>query len=255
MGMTSFWTKWGQQYPVSVIQIDRCQVLQVKTKEKDGRDAIQVGSGQVNNPNAWRKPQIGHFAKAKVPPKRHIKEFHVTQENHLPLGWMIGPSHFRVGQYIDVKGTSKGKGTQGVMKRWNFKGQFASHGNSKAHRKPGSIGQCEYPGRVFKGKKMAGKMGAEPITTYALRVLKIDTERSLLYVGGSLPGHNKGLLQLRDSIKKVDRQYLTLHYPGYLPPKDGSYVGVEALPDPEIDSEETYWHENTGVVGPDTGED
>jgi len=130
----------------------------VKTKEKDGVDSIQVGVGEAKI-NKIKKPQIGHFLKHNLPPKKHLAEFQVTKENFLPVGYCLGPRHFKIGQWVDVKSVSIGKGTQGTMKRWNFGGGNATHGNSKAHRKPGSIGHCEFPGKVFKGKKMAGRMG------------------------------------------------------------------------------------------------
>lgn len=129
-----------------------------------------------------KKPQAGHFLKYGLPPKQHTAEFRCSPENFLPVGYMLGPSHFRIGQFVDVQATSKGKGYQGTMKRWNFSGQEASHGNSKAHRLPGSIGQCEYPGKVWKGKKMAGQMGNKNATVLNQRIVRIDIEKQLLYI-------------------------------------------------------------------------
>ena len=141
------------------MQIDRCQVIQVKTKERgDLVNSIQVGCG-TQHTKRMKKPQAGHYLKYGLPPKRHLAEFMVTPENLLPIGYFLGPRHFHIGQFVDVQAVSKGKGYQGVMKRWNFSGQPATHGNSKTHRHAGSIGMCEFPGKIFKGKKMAGHLG------------------------------------------------------------------------------------------------
>ena len=203
IGMTHFWNKWGQLVPCTVIQIDRCQVTQVKTKEKDGRDAIQVGCGEQRLKNL-AKPQAGHFLKYNLPPKRELVEFPVTPENFLPVGYALSPRHFSIGQFIDVQAVSKGKGYQGTMKRWNFSGQNASHGNSLSHRHPGSIGNNEFPGKVFKGKKMAGQLGNVNSTVMNQIVVKIDVDRSLLFVKGNVPGAISSLVKIRDAVKKVD---------------------------------------------------
>lgn len=174
----------------------------------------------------------------------------MTPENFLPIGFMLGPRHFRLGQFVDVQATSKGKGTQGVMKRWNFSGQEASHGNSKAHRLPGSIGQCEYPGKVWKGKKMAGRLGNVSATMMNQRVVRIDHEKSLLYIQGNVPGPIGGIVRIRDAVKKIDRQVWDLYYP--------TFVGHEDLDTSEslwtwdggdIDPNEQYIHENDVVSG------
>ena len=154
--MTSTWNKWGTLVPLTVVHLDRNQVVDIKTPERDGYLALQVGCGQKNT-KFLKKPQIGHYLKANVGPKSYLKEFKITPENKLPIGYMIGTRHFTVGQYVDVKGKSKGKGFQGAMKRWGFRGLPASHGHSLSHRSHGSTGQCQEPGRVFKGKKMAGR--------------------------------------------------------------------------------------------------
>lgn len=158
VGCTHFWDKWGKLQPCTVIQIDRCQVTQVKTKEKDGVDAMQVGIGEMV-PYKMKKPQVGHLLKNNLPPKKFLAEFPVSKECFLPLGYCLGPRHFKIGQLVDVCATSKGKGFQGPIKRWGFAMQNASHGVSKTHRAAGSIGMCEFPGKIFKGKKMAGHMG------------------------------------------------------------------------------------------------
>lgn len=163
IGMTHFWDKWGKVVPCSIIQIDRCQVTQVKTKEKDGVNSIQIGIGNKKIKHL-KKPEMGHFLKHYLPPKQHLGEFPCSPENFLPVGYCLGPRHFDVGQWVDVQATSKGKGFAGTIKRWNFSSQENSHGNSKAHRLPGSIGHCEFPGKVFKGKKMAGRLGNRSAT-------------------------------------------------------------------------------------------
>ena len=145
-----------------------------------------------------------------LPPKKHLAEFKVTEENFLPIVYSLGPSHFSIGQFVDVQSTSKGKGYQGVMKRWNFSGQKATHGNSKAHRLPGSIGQCEYPGKVWKGKKMAGHLGNQSATVLNQRVVRIDEARSLLYVMGNVPGAISSLVKVRDAVKKTEKQWWDL---------------------------------------------
>lgn len=165
-----------------------------------------------------KKPQAGHFLKHNLPPKRNLTEFKVTPENFLPVGYQLSPRHFRIGQFVDVQAISKGKGFQGTMKRWNFDGQFASHGNSVSHRHPGSIGMNEFPGKVFKGKKMAGHMGNVSSTMQNQIVVKIDVERSLLYVRGNVPGCISTPVKIKDASKKIDKQYLTLDYPTWIPP-------------------------------------
>ena len=152
-----------------------------------------------------KKPQAGHFLKFNLPPKRHLTEFPVTPENFLPVGYCLSPRHFQIGQFVDVQAISKGKGYQGTMKRWNFDGQGASHGNSVSHRHPGSIGNNEFPGKVFKGKKMAGQLGSESATILNQLVVKIDVERSLLFVKGNVPGGINTPVRIRDAVKKIDK--------------------------------------------------
>ena len=163
-----------------------------------------------------KKSMAGHFMRANVPPKKDIAEFKVSPEGFLPVGYMLGPRHFRVGQFVDVKSRSKGKGTAGTIKRWNFSSQENTHGNSKAHRLPGAIGQCEFPGRVFKGKKMAGKLGYQSTTMYSLRVVKIDLERSLLYLRGNVPGCISEVVRVRDAFRKIDKQIFGLDFPTFV---------------------------------------
>lgn len=217
----------------------------------DGVDAIQVGCGS-RKLSKLKKPQAGHYLKYGLPPKMHLAEFPVTPENFLPIGYLLGPRHFHVGQFVDVQATSKGKGFQGVMKRWNFSGQEASHGNSKAHRLPGSIGNAEYPGKVWKGKKMAGHLGNQKTTVLSQRVVRIDVDRSLLLVQGNVPGPVGGLVRIRDAVKKVEKQLWDLQYPTCLSPDDERLLTWDGG---DIDPYEVFYHENDVVSGNDDGGD
>ena len=206
-GMLSLWDEPDDPgtmptcHPCTVLQIDRCQVVNVRMPERDGYMALQVGAGarKARRVNAALR---GQFAKAGVEPKMKLSEFRVTPNALLPLGAEITCRHFVPGQYVDVQGTSVGKGTQGVMKRWGFKGQGASHGVSKYHRGAGAIGGCQDPGRVWKGKKMSGKMGNKKTSVHSLRLLKIDPERNLLFLRGTVPGHKGSFLRVSDSVRK-----------------------------------------------------
>lgn len=200
-GMVSYF-KDGKMVPCTVIEIDRCQVTDVKTQEKHGYNAVQVGCGEKKIDNVTRQ-MLGHFSRANVAPKKNVAEFQVRgKEALLPLGTLLQPSHFKVGQFVDIKARSRGKGFQGVMKRWGFSGQPASHGNSGAHRAPGSIGQNTDPARVFPGKKMAGHMGFDFRTVQNLEVLEVDDENGLLLVQGHVPGADDRFLRIRDAIKR-----------------------------------------------------
>ncbi|KAB2862694.1 MAG: 50S ribosomal protein L3 [Bauldia sp.] len=200
VGMTRVFTEAGEQVPVTVLKLDNCQVVAQRTEEKNGYTALQLGVGLrkvKNTPRALR----GHFAKAAVEPKRKVAEFRVSPENLIEVGAEITADHFVVGQFVDVTGTSVGKGFQGVMKRYNFAGGRATHGNSLSHRIPGSTGQRQDPGKVFKGKKMAGHMGDERVTTQNLRIVKTDTDRGLIMVRGAVPGAKGGWILIRDAVK------------------------------------------------------
>jgi large subunit ribosomal protein L3 len=202
VGMTRVFTDSGEQVGVTVLKVDNCQVVAQRTVEKNGYAAVQLGVGlrKVNNtPKALR----GHFAKASVEPKRKVAEFRVSPENLIDVGSEITADHFVVGQFVDVTGTSIGKGFQGVMKRWNFGGGRATHGNSLSHRIAGSTGQRQDPGKVFKGKKMAGHLGDERVTTQNLKIVKTDVGRGLIMVEGSVPGHNGGWILVRDAVKRA----------------------------------------------------
>src|SRR6201995_1074167 len=201
LGMTRIFTDEGNHVPVSVLQVDNCQVVAVRTEEKDGYTAGQLGVGTAKTKNV-SKPQRGHFAKAKVEPKARLAEFRVSQDALVPVGAEITAAHFVAGQYVDVTGTSIGKGYAGGMKRWNFGGLRATHGVSISHRSLGSTGQRQDPGKTFKNKKMAGHLGAERVTTQNLRVVQTDVARGLILVEGAVPGHAGGWIHVRDAVKR-----------------------------------------------------
>ena len=201
VGMTRLFTDDGQHVPVTVLKLDNCQVVAQRTEDKDGYNAVQLGSGfrkVKRTTNAMR----GHFAKAEVEPKRKLAEFRVTADNLIDIGAELAANHFLEGQKIDATGVSIGKGFAGAMKRHNFGGLRASHGVSISHRSHGSTGQCQDPGKVFKGKKMAGHMGDTRITTQNLTVVKTDVMRGLIMVKGAVPGSKGGWVLLRDAVKR-----------------------------------------------------
>ncbi|RMH38636.1 MAG: 50S ribosomal protein L3 [Alphaproteobacteria bacterium] len=201
LGMTRLFMEDGRQVPVTVLQLDGCQVVAQRTPEKDGYAAVQLGAGTAKAKRV-SKAMRGHFAVANVAPKRKLAEFRVDPENLIPVGAEISADHYLPGQYVDVSGISIGKGFAGAMKRHNFGGLRASHGVSISHRSHGSTGQCQDPGRVFKGKKMAGHMGAVRVTTQNLQVVRTDPERGLIMVKGSVPGSKGGWVTIRDAVKK-----------------------------------------------------
>lgn len=201
LGMTRVWTDDGTQLPVTVLQLDGLQVVSVRTEEKDGYTALQLGAGKRKVKHTT-KPMRGHFAKAKVEPKRKLVEFRVSENGLLNVGDEISAQHFLPGQFVDVTGTSMGKGFAGAMKRHNFGGLRASHGVSISHRSHGSTGQCQEPGRVFKGKKMAGHLGAVRKTVQNLQIVRTDAERGLILVKGAVPGADKGWVLVRDAVKR-----------------------------------------------------
>ena len=191
----------GKQIPVTVLQLDNLQVVAQRTTEKDGYTAVQLGAGSAK---AKRTSQAmrGHFAAAKVEPKRKVAEFRVDEANLIGVGEEIIANHYFEGQFVDVAGTSIGKGFAGAMKRHNFGGLRASHGVSISHRSHGSTGQCQDPGKVFKGKKMAGHMGAARVTTQNLQVVRTDADRGLIMVKGAVPGSKGGWVTIKDAVKK-----------------------------------------------------
>jgi large subunit ribosomal protein L3 len=199
-GMTRIFTPEGESIPVTVIEATPNRVTQRKTVEKDGYDAVQVTSGDVKSSRV-NKPQAGHFRKANVEAGRGLCEFRCDAEVALNVGDTMTVEGFTAGQKVDVTGTSKGKGFAGVIKRYNFRTQDMTHGNSRAHRAPGSIGQCQTPGRVYKGKKMAGHMGAETVTALTLQVVRVDQENNLLLVKGAVPGAKGGEVIVKPSSR------------------------------------------------------
>ncbi|MEE4192367.1 MAG: 50S ribosomal protein L3 [Halieaceae bacterium] len=200
-GMTRVFTEDGSSIPVTVIEVEPNRVTQVKDSDSDGYRAIQVTAGNCRA-NRISKSEAGHFAKAGVEAGRGLWEFRLEAEDEAPeVGAVLTVEAFEAGQKVDVAGKSKGKGFQGAVKRWNFKTQDATHGNSLSHRAPGSIGQCQTPGRVFKGKKMAGHMGAENVTTQGLEIVRVDVERNLLLVKGAVPGAPGGDVVVRPAVK------------------------------------------------------
>jgi large subunit ribosomal protein L3 len=201
LGMTRIFTDDGNHVPVTVLKIDHCQVVAVRSAEKDGYTALQLGVGKAKVKNVTQ-PQRGHFAKAKVEPKRKLVEFRVPQDALVEVGAEITAAHFVAGQFVDVTGTSKGRGFSGVMRRHNFGGLRATHGVSVSHRSHGSTGQRQDPGKVFKNKKMAGHYGDHRVTTQNLRVVKSDAERGLIMIEGAVPGAEGGYVLVRDAAKR-----------------------------------------------------
>ncbi|HBV53604.1 MAG TPA: 50S ribosomal protein L3 [Rhodobacteraceae bacterium] len=201
VGMTRLFMEDGRQIPVTVLQLDNLQVVAQRTSDKDGYTAVQLGAGSAK---AKRTSQAmrGHFAKAGVAPKRRIAEFRVTADNLIDVGAEISAEHYIAGQKVDVSGTSIGKGFAGAMKRHNFGGLRASHGVSISHRSHGSTGQCQDPGKVFKGKKMAGHLGSVRVTTQNLEVVRTDAGRGLIMVKGAVPGSKGGWVTIKDAVKK-----------------------------------------------------
>ncbi|MBO2452292.1 50S ribosomal protein L3 [Actinomadura barringtoniae] len=200
LGMTQVFDDEGRIVPVTVVQAGPCVVTQLRSQENDGYSAVQIGYGQID-PRKVNKPETGHFEKAGVTPRRYLVELRADDTTEYELGQEITVEVFEAGQKIDVTGTSKGKGTAGVMKRHGFKGLSASHGTQRKHRSPGSIGGCATPGRVFKGLRMAGRHGNARTTVQNLTVHAIDTDKNLLLIKGAVPGPNGGVVLVRDAVK------------------------------------------------------
>ncbi|NRB20285.1 MAG: 50S ribosomal protein L3 [Rhodobacteraceae bacterium] len=201
VGMTRLFMEDGKQIPVTVLQLENLQVVAQRTNEKDGYTAVQLGAGKAKVKRTSQAMR-GHFAAANVEPKRKVAEFRVSADALIEVGAEISAEHYLAGQKVDVSGTSIGKGFQGAMKRWNFKGLRATHGVSVSHRSHGSTGQCQDPGKVFKGKKMAGHMGSARVTTQNLEVVKTDADRGLVFIKGAVPGSKGGWVTVKDSVKK-----------------------------------------------------
>jgi large subunit ribosomal protein L3 len=201
VGMTRLFLEDGKQVPVTVLHMENLQVIAQRTSDSNGYTAVQLGAGTVKAKNV-SKALRGHFGVAKVQPKRKVAEFRVAPENLIDIGAEITADHYSEGQFVDVSGTSIGKGFAGAMKRHNFKGLRASHGVSISHRSHGSTGQCQGPGKVFKGKKMAGHMGAARVTTQNLQVVRTDAARGLIMIKGAVPGSKGGWVTVKDACKK-----------------------------------------------------
>jgi large subunit ribosomal protein L3 len=201
VGMTRVFKEDGASVPVTVLKIDELQIVAQRTEDKHGYTALQMGGGRRKVKHTT-KPMRGHFAKAQVEPKRKLAEFRVSDDALIDVGAELTADHFIAGQYVDVTGSSIGKGFAGAMKRHNFGGLRASHGVSVSHRSHGSTGQCQDPGKVFKGKKMAGHMGAERVTTQNLEVVATDADRGLILVRGAVPGSKSGWVMVRDAVKR-----------------------------------------------------
>jgi len=200
LGMTQVFDANNRIVPVTVVKAGPCVVTQIRTQEKDGYTAVQLAYGQID-PRKVTKPLSGHFQAAGVTPRRHVIELRTSSTEGYEVGQEFGADVFTDGAAVDVTGTTKGKGTAGVMKRHGFKGVSASHGSHRNHRKPGSIGGCSTPGRVFKGMRMSGRMGVDKQTTQSLRVVRVDTERNLLLIEGAVPGPKGGLVLVRTAVK------------------------------------------------------
>tara|TARA_R110002126_G_scaffold266675_1_gene410010 strand:- start:132952 stop:133644 length:693 start_codon:yes stop_codon:yes gene_type:complete len=198
--MTRVYNDAGEHVPVTVLRLQNCQVIAQRTEDKNGYTAVQLGVGIAKAKNTT-KPMRGHFADANVEPKAKLAEFRVTADNMLDVGSEIIPGHFVAGQRVDVTGTSVGKGFAGAMKRHNFRGLRATHGVSVSHRSHGSTGQCQDPGKVFKGKRMAGHMGSTRITTQNLEIVTTDDDRGLILVKGAVPGSKGSWITVKDAIK------------------------------------------------------
>ncbi len=201
VGMTRIFNEDGTHVPVTVLKVDTCQVVSTRSEDKDGYVAVQLGAGTAKVKNV-AKPVRGQFAKAKVEPKKKVAEFRVSAENTLEVGAELSAAHFIPGQFVDITGTTIGKGFAGVMKRHNFRGLEATHGVSISHRSHGSTGQRQDPGRVFKGKKMAGHMGDVQVTTQNIKVVSTDAERGLILVKGSVPGAEGSWVLVKDAVKR-----------------------------------------------------
>jgi large subunit ribosomal protein L3 len=202
LGMTRVFDADGQHVPVTVLAVENCQVIAVRTEEKDGYSAVQLGAG-VRKPKATTKPMRGHFAKAKVEPKRKLAEFRVAADAAPAVAAELSAAHFVAGQFVDVSGTTIGKGFAGVMKRHHFRGLRASHGVSVSHRSHGSTGHRQDPGKTFQGKKMAGHLGDKRRTTLNLKVMSTDAARGLILVKGNVPGAEGSWVLVRDAVKKT----------------------------------------------------
>lgn len=239
-GMTAMWDKWGVRHALTVLLIDRCQVVQVK--KHINQYFLQLGVGERAIEQVT-KPLVGHYIKADVPPKKGLVECKVSENCVLPVGYELKAAHFQVGQFVDVRSLSKGKGFQGGIKRWNFNRQPATHGNSVTTRCIGSTGNRQDPGRTFPGKKMPGRLGGESATIFKQKIYKIDHRRNLLFIKGAVPGGWGAVVRISDSIKDIKKQYRNLPHPTCLDMAERPEIEVMAAA--ELDTFETeYLHDN-----------
>jgi large subunit ribosomal protein L3 len=248
LGMSRVFTDDGNHVPVTVLRIDNCQVVAHRTQERDGYTALQLGVGAAKVRNT-SKPMRGHYAAAKVEPKAHLAEFRVSEDALVAVGAEITAAHFVAGQYVDVVGTSIGKGFAGGIKRHNFGGLRASHGVSVSHRSLGSTGQRQDPGKTFKNKKMAGHLGDDRVTTLNLQVVSADAARGVLMVKGSVPGSEGGWVLIRDAVKRAAPKGLP--FPAALR-GGGDEIPEEAASGPEAGSPEAVADEPGGTPTADT---
>ena len=245
MGMTRVFAEDGGHVPVTVLKVDDCQVIGTRTEERDGYSALQLGVGKAKVKNV-SKAMRGHFAVARVEPKRKVVEFRVSSDALVDVGATITVDHFVSGQFVDVVGTSIGKGYAGVMKRHNFSGMRATHGVSLSHRAAGSTGQCQDPGKVFKGKKMAGHMGDARVTVQNLEIIDVDTEKGLILVKGGVPGAKKGFVLISDAKKRARPE--NAPYPAAL-------TGDAPTPEEAVDEAEVVEDETEIVATVDASAD
>ena len=249
IGMTRIFREDGRQVPVTVLKLEKLQVVAQRTLEKDGYVALKLGAGNVKAKNC-NKALRGQFSIASVEPKKRLQEFRVSSDNLIDIGQEINAGHYVEGQFVDISGTSIGKGFAGAMKRHNFSGLRASHGVSISHRSHGSTGQCQDPGRVFKGKKMAGHLGDSKVTIQNLQVVKTDVDRGLIMIKGAVPGAKGGWVTLKDAVKKHAPK--NLPYPTAVTPpvvdKDetASSEVIEKSPVP-VDNAETELKDKSGI--------
>jgi large subunit ribosomal protein L3 len=234
LGMTRFFDEAGTDVAVTVLSLDGCQVTAQRTKDKDGYVALQLGAGAAKVKNT-SKPMRGHFAKALVEPKRHLAEFRVSEDNLIDVGAEFTADHFVAGQAVDVSGVTIGKGFQGGIKRHHFGGLRATHGVSLSHRSLGSTGQRQDPGRTFKGKKMAGHMGVDNVTTLNVTVFRVDAERGLIILRGAVPGTDGGYVKIRDAVKRAAPA--DLPKPGAFKSANGGSAKTEAPETETVEAE------------------
>lgn len=201
VGMTRIFDQDGDHIPITVLKVETCKVVAQKTKDRDGYSAVQIGYGSAK-PSRITKPLKNHYAKAGVEPAKRLAEFRVADDGFIDVGTELSVNHFIEGQFVDISATTQGKGFAGVMKRHNFAGLEATHGVSVSHRSHGSTGQCQDPGRVFKGKKMAGQMGNKKSTIQNLPIISVDEEKGLIMVRGSIPGSKGSMVRITDAVKK-----------------------------------------------------